>query len=528
METDSHCYNNGHNSQSSGCNSRKSGHNTGCNSRAFSPPGSDFDNKSYFSQKGSNHINGYNSHNSGRNTGHNTGRNSRDTSPVHRDYDKNGHGFARDKKQGHYETDKARTSSKSSASERQSRTDLSQSQGSWHGSARSLLSPASPESSRNISPSRRSPTKTSSKPQVVSVETDKQINDRSRSTMRRGLEALILSENTRSTSQPAVPEMTIEDYVVIADIPRVNLYPEEEVVVRRRPQSRSPRRDDQHSSREGRDGDTYHGEQQERGRGRERGRERRDRDRRHHDRDAGGSSESNSNASGLAQKSREQNMSANRPEIKCNQPQMQGWMYLLDSSEEWRKFWFVLDDFGLKYYIDPEASEREEPDGLIDVQHSVRVVDFDADKNYGLQIHMRDGEVTLSAMTSRIRRNWIDILRRCIKPTDSSGVAQLPDGDSGSLKQKSLSQNASCRFSPSYPDLHDSGSEVTSPCQDEPDTMSSPLTNQREAGVGRDEDFERRLEDRTKWFQEVHSDKDGESPWDKVQLKKGSVSEAAD
>uniref|UniRef100_A0A8C1GXF5 TRIO and F-actin binding protein a n=1 Tax=Cyprinus carpio TaxID=7962 RepID=A0A8C1GXF5_CYPCA len=52
---------------------------------------------------------------------------------------------------------------------------------------------------------------------------------------------------------------------------------------------------------------------------------------------------------------------------------------------------------------------------------------------------------------------------------------------------------------------------------------SSPLTNRREAGEGRDRELERRLEGRTKWFQEGISDREGEDPWDKVELKKGAV-----
>ncbi|XP_017571969.1 TRIO and F-actin-binding protein [Pygocentrus nattereri] len=186
-----------------------------------------------------------------------------------------------------------------------------------------------------------------------------------------------------------------------------------------------------------------------------------------------------------------------------------GWMFMLDDTAEWRKFWFVLDNSGLKYYTDPESEERDEPDGEIDVRRCVRVVEFEADKNYGLQIHTRDGEVTLSAMTSRIRRNWIDILQRHIRPNG------LPD--------ITLHMNSDKDTSSSHPDQHNSGSEVMSPVQDEPDMMSSPSTNQREAGVGRDKDQEKRLEDRTKWFQEGLLDREGESPWDKVQLKKGTV-----
>lgn len=84
------------------------------------------------------------------------------------------------------------------------------------------------------------------------------------------------------------------------------------------------------------------------------------------------------------------------------------------------------------------------------------------------------------------------------------------------------SQNAETfRISP--PDRRDSGSEHTSPSHDDPDVMSLPLTNHREAGVGRDTEQEKRLGDRTKWFQEAISDKETDSPWDKVQLKKGAV-----
>lgn len=234
METDSYHYENG---RSSGCNSRKSGRNTGSNSRDFSPPTSQY-NRSQFSPKGTNHMSEYNNRNSGRNTG----SNSHASSPRD-DYDQNGQNLKRDRKQNHYRGDKERPLSKLSTSDRHSRTDLSQSQGSWHDTTHSPMSSGSPESSHNISLSKQTT-------KVETTKTDNQATERSRSTIRRGLEALILSENTRSKSQPPVPEMTIEDYVVIADIPKVNLYPEEEeaIIVRRRPQSCSPRRDKQHRS----------------------------------------------------------------------------------------------------------------------------------------------------------------------------------------------------------------------------------------------------------------------------------------
>ncbi|XP_051561702.1 TRIO and F-actin-binding protein isoform X2 [Myxocyprinus asiaticus] len=174
-----------------------------------------------------------------------------------------------------------------------------------------------------------------------------------------------------------------------------------------------------------------------------------------------------------------------------------GWMYMLDEDEE-----------------------RDEADGEIYLHHCLRVEEFDADKNYGLQLHMRDGLVTLSAMTSRIRRNWIDILRRRMSFRDSAEIIQHPDNGDISDRENS---NTPSRTSSSPPHQHDPGSDVTGQYHDEPDMTSSPLTNRREAGEGRDREHERRLEDRTKWLQEGVSDKEGEDPWDKVELKKGAV-----
>ncbi|KAK2909327.1 hypothetical protein Q8A67_005164 [Cirrhinus molitorella] len=496
-----------HSGRNSGRSSRKSGgHNTGYNSRDFSPTGGYCDDKTSRVSRNS----GYNSRNSGSN--------SHGASTPYQDYDKhatpkNGTSKNKSRKNGRH----------SDTSDKQSRSDSRQSLSPTH----SPLSPASPASTPNISQSRRSrnpiPSPDLPKSQALIAETDKPVNDRSRSNIRRGLEALILSENTRSSSQPAVPEMTIEDYVIIADIPRSKLYPEEEeaVIVRRRPQSRSPRRDNQHSYGDGRY-DYEHEVSEERGRGRERerGRDRREKERRRLDKEMGGSSKTNSTVSGHSQRSSKNGESIRMVNGKHNgsedPPQMQldlphckkGWMYMLDEDEEWRKHWFVISDSGLRYYRDSAAEERDEADGKIYLRHCLRVEEFDADKNYGLQLHMRDGLVTLSAMTSRIRRNWIDTLRRLASRDSTERIRDISD-----------IENAS---SPAPRDL---GSDVDGPYQDEPNMTSSPLSNRREAGEGRDRELERRLEDRTKWFQEGTSDREGEDPWDKVELKKGAVTQ---
>ncbi|XP_058624590.1 TRIO and F-actin-binding protein isoform X3 [Onychostoma macrolepis] len=202
------------------------------------------------------------------------------------------------------------------------------------------------------------------------------------------------------------------------------------------------------------------------------------------------------------------------PQMQLDLPHCKkGWMYMLDEDEEvqWRKHWFVISDSGLRYYRDSGAEERDEADGEIYLRHCMRVEEFDADKNYGLQLHMRDGLVSLSAMTSRIRRNWIDTLRRRISFRDSAESIRHPDNSDISDRENSSSQNVPSRTSPTP---HGPGS-------DDRHMMSSPLTNRREAGEGRDRELERRLEGRTKWFQEGISDREGEDPWDKVELKKG-------
>ncbi|XP_016139831.1 serine/arginine repetitive matrix protein 2-like [Sinocyclocheilus grahami] len=467
-----------HSGRNSGRSSQKSGgRNTGYNSRDFSPTGGYCDDKTSHVSRNS----GYNSRNSGSN--------SPGASTPYKNDDKHG-----TLKYGTLKNKSRRNGGYSDTTDKQYRSDSRQSISPTH----SPLSPASPASTPNISQSRWSrnqvPSPDLPKSHALTAETDKPVDDRSRSSIRRGLEALILSENTRSSSQPAVPEMTIEDYVIIADIPRSKLYPEEEeaIIVRRRTQSRSPRRDNQHSYGDGRY-DNEHEVSEERGRGRERerGRDHREKERRRLDKEMGGSSKTNSTASGHSQRFSKTGESIIRRVNGAHR-----------GPEE------------------PPQMQRDEADGEIYLRHCLRVEEFDADENYGLQLHMHAGLVTLSAMTSRIRRNWIDTLRRRISFRNSAESIRHPDNSDISDRENSSSQNAPSRTSPAP---HDPGSDVGGPYQDEPNMRSSPLTNRREAGEGRDQELERRLEDRTKWFQEGISDREGEDPWDRVELKKGVV-----
>nr|XP_020480564.1 TRIO and F-actin-binding protein isoform X4 [Monopterus albus] len=128
-----------------------------------------------------------------------------------------------------------------------------------------------------------------------------------------------------------------------------------------------------------------------------------------------------------------------------------GWMSKLDDSGEWKKHWFVLTDAGLKYYRDSSAEEKDDMDGEIDLKSCVKVSEFDVEKNYGFQIQTREAVFTLSAMTAGIRRNWIEVLKKCVRPSSSPDLTQLPDSSSDK-------ENSHSRFPTSsrHPSLHHS------------------------------------------------------------------------
>ncbi|XP_008108902.1 TRIO and F-actin-binding protein isoform X1 [Anolis carolinensis] len=104
-----------------------------------------------------------------------------------------------------------------------------------------------------------------------------------------------------------------------------------------------------------------------------------------------------------------------------------GWMSILDEPGEWTKHWFVLTDSSLRYYRDSNAEEADDLDGEIDLRSCTDVTEYAVQRNYGFQIHTKDGVFTLSAMTSGIRRNWIEALRKSIRPTSVPDVTKLSD-----------------------------------------------------------------------------------------------------
>ncbi|XP_056228911.1 uncharacterized protein LOC130167019 [Seriola aureovittata] len=422
---------------------------------------------------------------------------------------------------------------------------LSPSQGSWQGSAHSLLLAPS----RGSSASRRgadSQVLGGSVYYAAVTETDKGnegnnkvSSDRSRSNMRRGMEALLISEPKKDAVETEEVGMTMEDYIVLADIPKIQLESEEEFPgLRRRNQSPSPCRDERLRTYRHQDElDTYSSrlEPDERGRGRERGRDRREKCR---DSENGRSSRRQSAASLHAQSSDNQSgrhlSSKLKERAPLERPQTQGWMSRLDEHGKWRKHWFVLGDTSLRFYRDSEAEESDDLDGEINLTSCVHVSDCDIEKSYGLQIQTKRAVFTLSAMTSRIRRMWVKLLKQAIQNNTHQS-------DTGSEKENSLSRRpSSCqplaRFTSKdsgYEPTTSTSTTTTAANSHQADrhhqTVNGHLdadlspASQRGEGEGWDREQAKRLEERNKWFEEGVPFSEMGSRWDSMELKKGSV-----
>ncbi|XP_051036493.1 myosin phosphatase Rho-interacting protein isoform X4 [Phodopus roborovskii] len=111
-----------------------------------------------------------------------------------------------------------------------------------------------------------------------------------------------------------------------------------------------------------------------------------------------------------------------------------------ESSMTWKKHWFVLADQSLRYYRDSMAEEAADLDGEIDLSTCYNVTEYPVQRNYGFQIHTKEGEFTLSAMTSGIRRNWIQTIMKHVLPASAPDVtSSLPEE-----KNKSTSSFETC------------------------------------------------------------------------------------
>uniref|UniRef100_A0A672RW91 Myosin phosphatase Rho interacting protein n=1 Tax=Sinocyclocheilus grahami TaxID=75366 RepID=A0A672RW91_SINGR len=94
-----------------------------------------------------------------------------------------------------------------------------------------------------------------------------------------------------------------------------------------------------------------------------------------------------------------------------------GWMTKLYEDGLWKKHWFVLTDQSLRFYRDSIAEEAADLDGEVDLSTCYDVTEFPVQRNYGFQILSKEGLFTLSAMTSGIRRNWIQAILKNMRPT---------------------------------------------------------------------------------------------------------------
>lgn len=105
-----------------------------------------------------------------------------------------------------------------------------------------------------------------------------------------------------------------------------------------------------------------------------------------------------------------------------------GWMTKLYEDGLWKKHWFVLTDQSLRFYRDSIAEEAADLDGEIDLAMCYDVTEFPVQRNYGFQILSKEGAFTLSAMTSGIRRNWIQAILKNMRPTIAPDVTRpLPE-----------------------------------------------------------------------------------------------------
>ncbi|XP_072512134.1 TRIO and F-actin-binding protein isoform X2 [Notamacropus eugenii] len=200
-----------------------------------------------------------------------------------------------------------------------------------------------------------------------------------------------------------------------------------------------------------------------------------------------------------------------------------GWMSILDEPGEWKKHWFVLTDSSLKYYRDSNAEEADELDGEIDLRSCTDVTEFAVQRNYGFQIHTKDAVFTLSAMTSGIRRNWIEALRKTVRPANAPDVTKLSDSNKENTIHGYSSQKGSLKSEEQRPasDVISRGTNRKADGQRQsfdyvelsPLTQGSPQrrvgsVRGSERGAKQDElerDLAQRSEERRKWFEATDS-----------------------
>ncbi|XP_057264468.1 myosin phosphatase Rho-interacting protein isoform X4 [Pezoporus wallicus] len=165
-----------------------------------------------------------------------------------------------------------------------------------------------------------------------------------------------------------------------------------------------------------------------------------------------------------------------------------GWLTKQYEDGQWKKHWFVLTDQSLRYYRDSVAEEAADLDGEIDLSTCYDVTEYPVQRNYGFQIHTKEGEFTLSAMTTGIRRNWIQTIMKHVRPTTAPDVTRKNFSLKLSvLKPSSLPEEKS-KTSSSF--------ETGPKPSEKPDTEQAELDPEQKRSRAR----ERRREGRSKTF----------------------------
>uniref|UniRef100_A0A8C8D751 PH domain-containing protein n=1 Tax=Oncorhynchus tshawytscha TaxID=74940 RepID=A0A8C8D751_ONCTS len=150
-----------------------------------------------------------------------------------------------------------------------------------------------------------------------------------------------------------------------------------------------------------------------------------------------------------------------------------GWMTKLYEDGMWKKHCVMLIlplTFFFLYVVLFQAADM---DGEIDLSTCYDVTEFPVQRNYGFQILSKEGACTLSAMTSGIRRNWIQAIMKNARPTIAP-----PDVTRSLLEEKARGRVV----------LHPSP-------QPGPDPIAAPASEPRKSRVR-----ERRREGRSKTY----------------------------
>ncbi|KAA0705075.1 Myosin phosphatase [Triplophysa tibetana] len=150
-----------------------------------------------------------------------------------------------------------------------------------------------------------------------------------------------------------------------------------------------------------------------------------------------------------------------------------GWMTKLYEDGLWKKHWFVLTDQSLRFYRDSIAEEAADVDGEIDLSMCYDVTEFPVQRNYGFQILSKEGAFTISAMTSGIRRNWIQAILKNMRPTIAPDVTR-------SLPEERSRSNVEENFIHPPPNSSQSNSSAVETQNSRNDIIdSAPPTDQR-------------------------------------------------